>query len=110
MVTVQTQRDGYNYGLFEIAFAADILQGISPTESYFDISRMQEHLIQCLEKEKLIVFLKQASVVVNKGYKIFDIWTAYDLTRKESAYCIKETNILFQLSQFFSYLLTKERA
>ena len=73
MVTVQTQRDGYNYGLFEIAFAVDILQGISPTESYFDISRMQEHLIQCLEKEKLIVFLKQASVVVNKGYKIFNI-------------------------------------
>ena len=44
IVPVQTQKDGYNCGLFAIAFAADIVQGISPTESCFQISRMREHL------------------------------------------------------------------
>ena len=54
-------------GLFTIAFAASILQGISHTEFCFDKSRMREHLIECLEKDKLSVLPKQASVVVNKG-------------------------------------------
>ena len=40
------------------AFGADILQGKSPTESCFYISRMRKYLIECLEKEKLSVFPK----------------------------------------------------
>ena len=75
---VRSQKGGYNCELFAIAFASDILQEISvlisPTESCFDISRMREHLIECLEKEKLSVFPKQASVAVNKGYEIFELF------------------------------------
>ena len=73
MVPVQTQKDGYNCRLFAITFVADILQGISPSRSCFDISRIGEHSIECLEKEKLSVFPKQVSTAVNKAYKIFDI-------------------------------------
>ena len=73
MVPVQTHKNGCNCGLFAIAFVAEILQEISPTESRFDIYRMREHVIECLEKEKLSVFPKKSSVAVNKGYKIFDI-------------------------------------
>ena len=105
IVRFHTQKNTYNCGLFAVGFAADIFQEISPTKSCFDISRMPENLIKSLEKEKLSAFLKQASAAVNKGDKIFNIWTVYDLKRKESAYCVKETFILFQLSQFFHSLL-----
>ena len=64
----QKQEDGYDCELFAIAFTADILQGILPTKSCFNVSRIREHLIECLEKEKLSVFPKQVSVTVNKVY------------------------------------------
>ena len=59
MVPVQTQKDGYNCGLFAVAFAADIFQEIATTKSCFELSRTQEHLIECLEKEKLSVLRLQ---------------------------------------------------
>lgn len=72
MVPAHMQKDGKNCRLFAIAFAADILQGKLPKESGFDISKIRENLIECLEKEKLSVFPNQASVAVNQGYNISD--------------------------------------
>ena len=46
---VQWQYDGYNCGLFAIAFAAEILDGASPINATFDVKEVRPHLICCLE-------------------------------------------------------------
>ena len=58
IVPVQKQNDGYNCGLFAIAFAAVILDGKSPEDAYFDVSKMRHHLIYCLQNETLMPFPK----------------------------------------------------
>ena len=45
MIPVQKQKDSSSYGLFAIAFAANVLEGISPAESEFNATSMQKHLI-----------------------------------------------------------------
>ena len=54
IVTVQKQNGGYNCGLFAIAFADVILDGRSPEDAYFDVSKMRHHMIYCLENVSLI--------------------------------------------------------
>ena len=54
--------DGYNCGLFAIAFAAEILDGESPSEAIFSVDEMRGHLIPCLETQKLSLFPKVSSV------------------------------------------------
>ena len=56
MIPVRKQSDSYNCGLFSRAFVADILGGLSPLDSNFDVSRMRSHLIQCIESGELTVF------------------------------------------------------
>ena len=58
LLPVQRQSDGNNYGLFAIAFAADIMYGLSPMESFYDIAQMRNHLISCLENSDLSPFPK----------------------------------------------------
>ena len=58
IVPVQKQSNGYNCRLFAIAFATDVLNGLSPADSCFDVSLMFSHLLQCLEIEELTVLLK----------------------------------------------------
>ena len=53
---VQRQPDGYNCGLFAIAFAAEILDGKSPSEAIFSVDEMRGHLISCLEMKKMKPF------------------------------------------------------
>ena len=54
--------DGYNCELFAIAFAAEILDGESPSEAIFSVDKMRGHLISCLETQKLSLFPKVSSV------------------------------------------------
>lgn len=56
---VQQQPDGFNCGVFAIAFAAEILDGQSPIEASFDVAKMRDHLILCLEQETLHPFPKK---------------------------------------------------
>ena len=49
---VQKQLDGYNCGPFAIAYAAEILDGRSPSEAVFDVNKMREHLITCLQMQR----------------------------------------------------------
>ena len=42
IVPVQKHNDGYNCSLFAIAFAAVILDGTSPEDAYFDVSKMTQ--------------------------------------------------------------------
>ena len=58
----QRQPDGYNCGLFAIAFAAEILDGKSPSEAIFSVDEMRGHLISCLEMQKLSPFPKLSDV------------------------------------------------
>ena len=55
---VQKQNDGFNCGVYAIAFAADFLHVVSPMESQYDVDRMRAHFIECLENEQLVVFPK----------------------------------------------------
>ena len=55
---VQKQPDGYNCGLFTVAFAVEILAGKSPIEALFDVAQMRDHLIFCLEQGALTPFPK----------------------------------------------------
>ena len=59
---VQRQPDGFSCGLFAIAFAAELLDGHSPSESsQFDVDKMRSHLIVCLEQQNLSPFPKVLS-------------------------------------------------
>ena len=72
---VQYQNDGH-CGLYAIAFAADILDGLSPMESYFDVTQMRSHLINCLENEKLTSFpnvQNHARVVLSDAINVLNI-------------------------------------
>ena len=46
---VQKQPDGHNCGPFAIGYAAEILDERSPSKAVFDVNKMCEHLITCLE-------------------------------------------------------------
>ena len=41
-----------------IAYAAETLDGRSPSEVVFDVNKMHEHLITCLEMQRLTPFPK----------------------------------------------------
>ena len=55
---VQKQTDGHNCSPFAMSFAAEALDGKSPVKKHFDVERMREHLINCLENKFLIPFPK----------------------------------------------------
>lgn len=62
IVLVQKQSDCYNYRLFAIAFATDVLNGFSSGISYFGVSLMRSHLLQWVEAEELTIFPKTPNV------------------------------------------------
>ena len=55
---VQRQPDSFNCGLFAIAYAAEIIDGKSPSEAVFAVDLMRKHFMSCLEKLKLSPFPK----------------------------------------------------
>ena len=71
---VQRQPDGYNCGLFAIAFAAEILDGKSPVEAIFSVDEMSEHLISCLETQKRSPFPKVSNVWYIVETTVTDTW------------------------------------
>ena len=55
---VQKQPNGHNCGPFAIIYAAENLDGHSPSEAVFDVNKMREHLITCLKMQRLTPFRK----------------------------------------------------
>ena len=53
---VQKQPDGHNYGPFAIAYTAEVFDGRCPSEAVFDVNKISEHLITCLEIQRLTPF------------------------------------------------------
>ena len=58
---VQKQQDGHSCGPFAIVNAAEILDGRCPSEVVFDVNKMREHLITCLEMQRLPPFPKTSN-------------------------------------------------
>ena len=50
---VQKQPDGHNYGPFAIVYTAETFDGRSPLEAVFDVNKISEHLITCLEMQRI---------------------------------------------------------
>ena len=48
LLPVQKERNGWNCGLFSVAFAAEILGGTSPMEGNLYVDRMRAHLWFCV--------------------------------------------------------------
>ena len=71
MVPMQTQSNGYNCGMFAIAFVTDVFNGLSPVNSCFDITLIHSHLIQFLETE-VTVFPKAPKCIraTNTAFKV----------------------------------------
>ena len=55
-VDVQKQQGGNDCGLFAIAFATSICSRQSPATLSYDQSLMRSHLLQCLERKKMVKF------------------------------------------------------
>ena len=55
---VQKQQDGHNFGLFTVAFAAEILDGKPLIDAVFNVPQLRNHLIYCLESGDLTPFPK----------------------------------------------------
>ena len=80
IVPVQKQSDGCNCRLYAIAFATDVLNGLSPVGSCFDVNLMRSHLLQCLETEELTVFPKTPKLIraTNTAFKVLKIYIPKD--------------------------------
>lgn len=53
---VQQQTNGTNCGVFAIAYAMCLVNGIDPTTVRFDEKRMRKHLVSCMEEKRLTLF------------------------------------------------------
>ena len=53
---VQQQTNGTNCGLFAIAFATCLANGIDPTTVRFDERKLRKHLVSCMEEKKMTMF------------------------------------------------------
>ena len=53
---VRLQAGGSDCGLFAIAFATAIVNGVPPDKFIFDQANMRQHLYQCLQSGKLQMF------------------------------------------------------
>ena len=71
---VRQQTDGWNCGIYAVAFAAELLDGKSPADASFDVRRMRPHLFRCLEEKKLIPFPKVSSVQISEHYHFILDW------------------------------------
>ena len=56
MVNIQRQPNESDCGVFAVATATEIVHGKDPILSFWDVSRMRTHLIECLEAKYIECF------------------------------------------------------
>ena len=56
IMDVQFQKGGHDCGLFAIAFATALSNGVSPGKCTFKQQEMRKHLYECLNKGELLMF------------------------------------------------------
>ena len=59
MMNVQKQNGGCDCGLFAIAFATALANGIQPGHCFFNQDAMRRHLYKCLMEGKMSMFLQK---------------------------------------------------
>ena len=67
---VQKQPNDCDCGLFAIAFAMAICNGQTPEEELFGVTRMREHLYDCIENKMMKHFQAKKRRCTNKTRKI----------------------------------------
>lgn len=65
--SVQQQSDDIMCGLFAIAFAFDLCQGVNPVHQHYEEKKMREHLLKCLNQGFFEEF-PQVDFVVSKKH------------------------------------------
>lgn len=78
-VNVQSQDNGYDCGLFALAYATELVFGAEPALCKFEISMMRQHLLACLEN-KVITRFPASARRVGFGRKV-------RLSMSEKIYC-----------------------
>ena len=80
IIPVYKQNDSSSCGLFAIEFTTNILEGNffrKEKKTFFNVTSMQKHLLECLEKQHLSAFLQNSkrarSAVSSEGFRIFEI-------------------------------------
>ena len=71
--SVQQQRHGTDCGVFAIAFATSLGYGEDPSKTFYDTTKLRDHLIKCLEADKMSLFPK-ISKRSNKILKCKGLW------------------------------------
>ena len=61
---------GNDYGLFALAFATDFAEGIVPSERYYDVKALRNHLLRCFKNNEINRFLQEDISVKSKPFKI----------------------------------------
>ena len=70
LVNVHPQPNGWDCGLFAIAFATELVHGYDPSLCHFDTGAMRQHLLCCLEKGYLSHFPCQKKRRIPLGGKV----------------------------------------
>lgn len=75
----QRQRNGFDCGVFAIAFATSLAHGEDPSKLTYVLSQLRKHLAACMELERLTPFPSKISAD-NEGIR--------EKIVKEPIYCI----------------------
>jgi len=87
-------------GIFTIAYAIDVLNGLDPKNVTYDQTKMRDHLIQCFENKQLTSFpkynLKQTNNIISRNTTLTD-WKSPRRSQRIKNRCqIKLPNIKLQ--------------
>ena len=75
-VNVQTQTGTCDCGIFVLAFATCLVNGISPESLVFDQSKMRNHLYQCMQRQEITNFpLQKGGKNIRRQNKSVDSMT-----------------------------------
>ena len=61
---------GNDCGLFVLAFATDFAEGIVPSERYYDVKALRNHLLRCFRNNEINRFPQEDISVKSKPFKI----------------------------------------
>ena len=81
LMPVQHQNKGNDCGLFTLAFATDIAEGVDPSERYYDEKALRNHLLQCFRNNEINQFPQEDMSVRSKHskivYKVYEVFCIF---------------------------------
>ena len=73
VMNVQRQPDNFSCGVFAVAYATDILSGICPVNSNYDVKNLRQHLVHCLTSGSLTPFPKLSTGQRQRKKEVVDV-------------------------------------